>query len=348
MENDSTFWRNEPTGEKITKNKKQSPNLPEGYKIKKICSENLTEIINFIQVNYKDKVDTTISLEYSDEFISWYILNHCKEEYCLELYYLNELVGFISGSEVNLCVNGENQIFLGVNFLCLHLKYRNKGLAPLLISQLTYLANKNNIYSAVFTGGKSFPFSFVKVTYFHRPINISKLIEANYLTFYEESEIKSELNLSIATKEDIPQILNLYLEENKKMKIYENISSEKAEKVFLPIKNSVITFVLKNENKVKEYISYFFINTNLKYSNKKIKAAYLHSWSSKNIRLLLNESFLLLKNESVDVVNCLGLGNNLTFVNDDDFLEGTGVLNYYFYNYNVKDINLKDINFIMY
>ncbi|RVD91678.1 N-myristoyl transferase [Tubulinosema ratisbonensis] len=348
MENDSTFWKDEPTGDKITKKKREPIKLPEGFTIKNLEKENFNEVIQFIKNNYKDKIDSSLSLEYSDEFIKWYLVNHCKKEYCLVLFYLNELVGFISGSEVNLCVNKEIRLFLGVNFLCLHLNFRNKKLAPLLISQLTFIANENNIFHAIFTGGKSFPFSFVKVNYFHRPINPKKLIESKYLFYYDEPELKSELKLSIPTKEDISQILKLYHQNNKNMKIYEYLSLEKAEKIFLPVNNSVITYVLKKDGKVEEYISYFLISTFLNYSNQSIKAAYLHSWYSNNIRLLLNESFLLLKEENVDVVNCLGFGKNLRFVKNDDFLEGTGMLNYYFYNFKTENIEIKEISYVMY
>lgn len=349
MEEDSSFWKNEPIGKKTTKTTKLPPKLPEGYKIKEFNLKNdLQKVINLIKKNYKDKCDTSMFLEYSSEFLNWYLINHCKERYCLNLYYLDLLVGFITGSEVLLFVKGTLDTFLGVNFLCLHVDHRSRSLAPILISHLTYIANQDKIFKAIFTGGKSFSFNFAKINYFHRPINIKKLQEARYLFYYEEIPILKKKSLRKAVKEDIPEILELYKMQNEKKQIYEIMTPEKAEKTFLPKNKVVTTFVSEKNGKITEFISYFFISTNISYSESKVFAAYLLHWSSKDIRTLLNDSFLLLKDEEVDVVNCLGLGDNLCFVGDDDFLEGTGELNYSFYNCEIPLVGKEDINIVMY
>ncbi|KCZ80064.1 hypothetical protein H312_02520 [Anncaliia algerae PRA339] len=349
MEEDSIFWKNEPVGNKTTKKEKNLIELPEGYQIKPFNRlAHTKEVTELIKNNYKDKTNAYISLEYSSDFIEWYFDNQCDLKYCLVLYYQNILIGFISGNEICLSVNKKNERVLGVNFLCIDIDYRNKLLAPLLISHLTHLANKHYILSAVFTGGRSFPFSFIKATYFHRPINPSRLIKAKYLCAYEEPHIRKSKILRIANKEDIKDILYLYNKANENMKVYEVLSLERAEKSFLPVDNAVITFVVENNSKVTEYISYFYIYTYLSYSNTHIKAAYLHSWSSSNIRTLLDDSFLILKDLNVDVVNCLNIGNNLPFVHNSDFLEGSGDLNYYFYNYSAGEFKKEEISFVMY
>jgi glycylpeptide N-tetradecanoyltransferase len=317
MKKNSSFWKNVPTGKKTTSLEKEPPKIPENYKITIFKMErDLNDVTKLIKENYKDKCDANIYLEYSYEFMKWY-LEDCTIG--IMLYFQEELIGFISGNEILFkCKNGKN-VFLAVNFLVLKLGHRNLTLAPLLISHLTSIANNIGIYSAIFTGGKSFCFEFVKINYFHRPINIKKLQEARYLYYYEEKETNSNVKLRLANENDIEQLNILYDKESNKFLFSEITTQRNMKKMFMPIKDVLVTYVKEESSSIVGYITYFFVNTRLTYSDVSIKCAYVYHWSSDEIRSLLDSSFLLLKEDNVDVVNCLGLGSNLLFCCDNDF-----------------------------
>lgn len=88
-----------------------------------------------------------------------------------------KLVGFITGIPVNMMVHGAKVTMCEINFLCVHKKLRTKRLAPVLIKEVTRRVNLRNIWQAVYTAGKYIPTPFAEALYFHRSLNIKKLVE---------------------------------------------------------------------------------------------------------------------------------------------------------------------------
>ena len=69
-----------------------------------------------------------------------------------------------------------------INFLCEHKKLRTKKLAPMLIREITRSVNLKKIWKAVYTAGKIVPTPFTTATYYHRLINIKKLVDTGFTT----------------------------------------------------------------------------------------------------------------------------------------------------------------------
>ena len=67
-----------------------------------------------------------------------------------------------------------------VNFLCVHKKIRSKRLAPVLIREVTRRVNRDAGWQAIYTAGVSIPTPITEATYFHRSINIKKLIDIGF------------------------------------------------------------------------------------------------------------------------------------------------------------------------
>jgi len=88
-----------------------------------------------------------------------------------------KLVGFISGIPVTVVVAGTKMPMSEINFLCVHKKLRTKRLAPVLIKEVTRRINLKNVWQAVYTAGKYIPTPFAEALYFHRSLNVKKLIE---------------------------------------------------------------------------------------------------------------------------------------------------------------------------
>ncbi len=88
-----------------------------------------------------------------------------------------KLVGFISGIPVAMHVSANKVPMAEINFLCVHKKLRTKRLAPVLIKEVTRRINLKNVWQAVYTAGKYIPTPFGEALYYHRSLNVKKLID---------------------------------------------------------------------------------------------------------------------------------------------------------------------------
>jgi len=89
--------------------------------------------------------------------------------------YGNTLAAFIAAIPVELRVRDKVLHSSEVNLLCIRKKLRHKGLAPLLIQEITRVCNLRGVWQAIYTGGNILPRPVSTCRYFHRPLDYVKL-----------------------------------------------------------------------------------------------------------------------------------------------------------------------------
>lgn len=67
-----------------------------------------------------------------------------------------------------------------INFLCVHKKLRTKRLAPVLIKEITRRVNLTGVWQALYTAGVVIPKPITTATYYHRSLNIKKLVDVGF------------------------------------------------------------------------------------------------------------------------------------------------------------------------
>ena len=67
-----------------------------------------------------------------------------------------------------------------MNFLCVYRKIRSKRLAPVLIKEVTRRVNRNDGWQAIYTAGVSIPTPITEANYYHRALNVKKLIDIGF------------------------------------------------------------------------------------------------------------------------------------------------------------------------
>jgi len=142
-------------------------------------------VSTFLNMHYVEDIDNDFRLNYSSNFLSWalqstYVNNN---DLCVSIKILdsNEIVGFISGSMINVHIDGIDKIMADINFLCVHSKLRNKNISSLLIKEITRRINLKGYFHAIYTGANQFSNSICTANIFHRPLNVQKLIETKLL-----------------------------------------------------------------------------------------------------------------------------------------------------------------------
>ena len=132
--------------------------------------------------NYVEDTDNMFRFKYSIPFLRWALTtpNFHKEWIVgVRVAKNKKMVGFITGIPVTVVVGDVKKSMAEINFLCVHKKLRTKRLAPVLIKEVTRRINLKNVWQAVYTAGKYIPTPFAEALYYHRSLNVKKLIDVS-------------------------------------------------------------------------------------------------------------------------------------------------------------------------
>lgn len=324
-----SFWASQPINIKSTNKLKLTDiKIPDGFIIKETSIINIPSIINLLNNEYIK--DEDCRLIYSNNLLN----NELKLGKRICLYKIDEdcLIGFIHLKYIDLLIKGEIYKFASINFLCLSNKYRNKNLAPLLISYARGLANLENVFSAIFTGGVELPCKLIKAQYLHKILpNKQVLFPRRGTRIFKEGDTENVMNL-----------LN-----KRTIKLYEYFSNKETfyEK-YKTIEDSVYSFVYEEDNKIIEFGSFFIIFNQI--DNKMEKNAYLYLYFSES-KNILKDLFAFSNKIDCSFFNMLDINKNREFFDEYQLFNGSGVLNYFLFNFNKQiDIQNNDIDFVMF
>jgi hypothetical protein len=151
----------------------------------KINDENINKLKKFINKNNINILEPEYLFLYTKDFLEYYI----KNSLVLSFYSKtknNELkmIGLIIGKKSLLFINNQEFNTIETNFLILDPKVRNNNLAPLMISILTkesILNYSTSLSHYTISNEIKAPYFSLKY-YYHRIINIKKLLESNFLS----------------------------------------------------------------------------------------------------------------------------------------------------------------------
>lgn len=376
LKRDYKYWNNQPVKklneivsidgivndkllESVNDNKLE---LPDGFKWVDLDvrnKENSEKVSNFLIDNYLEDKDGEFSLYYSSEFLEWALIT---PNYDPELMLGVEtdsgiLIGFISGIFNEIQLNQHKLKVAEINFLCVHKKMRNKRLTPKLIDEITRRIKLKGVDKAIYTAVNYLPSPFSTVRFYHRALNIDKLLETNFTSFDKNANldnIKLSLNLP-----DNPRSKNFVkLEEkyfdqtfnllNKYLERYQCHPIFTKNEFIHKFNNKFVTaYVLLDDNdNVLDFISYYKLPSKvIKSKNKFIKTGYLYYYTSdiETVYRLLGDILIIAKNEGMDVFNALNIMEHGKILNDLKFQEGTGKLHYYMYNWKCQNISSSSV-----
>ncbi|NDA64370.1 MAG: hypothetical protein EBX50_20430, partial [Chitinophagia bacterium] len=215
----SKFWINQPVNKEeyssfingkimILKQDTLPDNLPNNFSwiTLDITDDNtLNAVHQFLSENYITDVNKMYRLDYSKEFIRWsWMSPGYNKELHLGLVCINPvekvpiLVGVVIGVPMTLKINKMNVKLVGINFLCLHEKLRNKQFAPLLIKEITRRSVLLNMDIALYTVAKKVTKPFSKCRFSNIYLNIKKLEDCVFLPKdYTGGKLQSDLALAL-------------------------------------------------------------------------------------------------------------------------------------------------------
>ncbi|XP_062331124.1 glycylpeptide N-tetradecanoyltransferase 1-like isoform X3 [Osmerus eperlanus] len=171
IEEDKTIFREEPYS------------LPKGFLWDSLALSRpavMNELCKFLNSNYMENDDNTLSCDFSPEYLSWALCPpgwqpqwHCGVRGNTN----QKLVGFVAAVPSNIRTYDTEKKMVQVNFLCVHKKLRAKRMSPVLIREITRRVHQQGIYQAVYTTSVVLPKPVVTCRYWHRSLNPRKLTD---------------------------------------------------------------------------------------------------------------------------------------------------------------------------
>ena len=331
----------------------------------------IDKLYEFLKTNYVEDEDHMFRFDYSKDFLKWHLTspNYCTD-WLISIVQLDtiknkkKMVGFIAGIPIKVSIYGHDIELAEVDFLCVKKEFRNKRLAPLLIKEVSRRIHLRDKWWAVYTSGTLLPKPFAETTYYHRNLNVKKLVDVHFTYLPHNMNMARAKNLYKLPTElpfdgfrpmeekDVDQVYVLLENFEKQFKVHGYYDKDLVKHWFLPRKQVVYSYVRENKEKgITDFISFYSLPSSILQhdSYKKLMAAY--SFFNINTTLTVKEimkcALILAKNEGFDVFNCLNIMHNEEAFNDLLFGKGGGKLKYYFWNFVCPHTEPKDLSLVL-
>lgn len=337
------FWDKQPEAFGFStnhRNKAELEQLPEEFEWSTYPIEVVHE---FLKNHYVAEDD--FKLTYGLDTLKWALEVPGHQNIAITHKPTQELIGFISVAPLNLKLNDREVKGVQGNFLCVHTDYRNKRIAPYLISEAKRISDNKNRKQAIVTVHNPIPGSIAKVVYWHRVINVDKLINSGfYQTNRPKSkafEIQGRSMFRKMTSKDVLKVTQLLKEYFGKFKVSPVVNDQWVKHWLLPRDNVVYSYINDETN---DFVSFYRIPYEKVDGTYTVNQAYLFYMTGDNF----NDALIMAKNEGFDVMNALDIVHDNQTLTKHKFMQGTGYINYHIFNWDSNGIiDKKELNVII-
>lgn len=335
------------------------------------------ELVEFLKNHYASDKETGLGIYYPPELLSVILTSEwvvTEWLICVRVSSNKKLGAFIAGFPITLRVDERVTKAVEVNFFCIHSKIRGKGLAPLMIKELTRRVNLKGVFQAFYSAGNNLPGKLMESRFVHRHIDTKVLVSAGFTSIRNTTMAKMITEYKLADSTKSKDFINLKdLRSLSQGKEFEEevlrscfLLAQKFYRKFrvaLAFEDSYekeFTNTLKNAStcclsidwsqrplRVKAFASWGALEISNGALKTPIKSGCLHHYSyqiqepgsqeDSDMFLVnfMNDCLIEAKKEGYHLFTCmLNYMDNHRFANQLKFRLGTGLLNYYIYNWN--------------
>lgn len=330
--------------------------------------EQLNLVSSFLNENYVEDRESQFRLQYSAEFLSWFI-SQGKTGWSFALQHEEDgIIGFVSAVSRKVSIINSEKEIAEVNLLCVHKNHRNENLAPLLIQEVTRRINKDNIFVAIYTCGTKLPQEpFHTSRYFHKLLNVQRLNDAKFTQFPDTksaiascqhkktpSRVKLLNHMDVLrpmTFEDITIVEKMFSAQSPVV-LREIVDREKLEKM-MSSGDIVQCYVVERidlvcrTRSIVGFMSTYDLDLLVTESEQLLKTVYLY-YHCGEVLEAVDSLFTILQKRGKDIVNCLAVAEKVDIIKTSNMNPGSGILHYYMYNFRLPVIGSNDISYIVF
>lgn len=333
---------------------------------------------SLLHSHYVEDDDEAFRFDYSAPFLAWALTppGHVADWHVgIKAAASGRLVAFISGVPAQLSVAGGGAgaaaatlAAAEVNFLCVHKKLRAKRLAPVLIKELTRRINLKGVWQAAYTAGVVLPSPVATARYWHRSLNVRKLVEVGFTCLPPRQTLARAVKLhrlpaapatpglTVMVEADVPGVAALLNARARAHRLAPVFTEQEVAHYMLPRAGVVHTHVARNGSKgaVSDVASFYTLpSTVVRRTGGHDTLVAAFQWytvaTSVPEATLTADALGLARDAGHDVFNCLDISSNAALLADLKFAPGDGRLRYYLYNWRVAGGGMEkgDVGLIM-
>ena len=311
----------------------------------------------FIQNNYLANDDDTFQLYYTIDIIEW-SLN--ESSIIIGLFDNTILIGTITASPITCVIRGQIHKLSEINYLCLDKKYRTIGNARILIEEIAKMSQQIDYPIGFFTGAHTYKIynNFSKIQFYHRLINIEKLIKNDFTSIDMKEEQLSEIeqyygtiypkyittyNFILLTNNDfdlIKDVYELYIN-NYKQHNYEFYQLYSYDEFYTLLSNKIAyTYLIYDSDKLFDFVTFYVMPQKNVNTQENINCCFIFAYTDNIISIQSMYTHLLYNiymtpSFDIDVMTLTNIMNYDKIINDPIFKidKGTGHLYYNLYSF---------------
>jgi len=275
------------------------------------------------------------------------------------------LVGFVAGIPARVKIGSKSKDISEINFLCVHKSLQGKRVAVRLIQEVTRRINLKGIFQAVYTAGKELPKPISQARYYHRSLNVKKLLDIRFTALTKRQTVNRLVKLNKLPDQpqtpgfrqmkvdDIPQAKKLLDKYLQPMKLAPDFDEADFKHWLLTREGVVYSYVVENPEtkEITDFGSFYSLPSTVMTTDKHdtLNACYSFYNVGENTgwEAFMKDMLIMAKNEDFDVYNALECMDNKKFLEQLKFGAGDGELKYYLYNWMVKDIEKEELALIL-
>ncbi|KAH9177748.1 N-myristoyl transferase [Lactarius sanguifluus] len=304
-------------------------------------TEPIKEVYELLSANYVEDDQAAFRFQYTAEFLEWALKPpgwHKEWHIGVRVSSNRKLVAFISGVPIRLRVRKKDLSAVEINYLCVHKKLRSKRLAPVLIKEITRQCHLKGIFQAIYTAGIVIPTPISTCRYYHRTLNVPKLVDVKFTYVPRDMTIARMVRQSKMEERDVSAVAELYRRYMERFDMVPLFEEEDIRHQFLSGRGTgekeASTGRRTGQNPETHAITDFFSFYTLPST---INADGL-GLLKRRLTELVGDAIILADQAKFDVFNALTLMDNPLFLQELKFGSGDGLLNFYLYNWRSKTL----------
>lgn len=346
----SKYWKNKPVmkideknysstqisnSEDLSRFKKDVvTQLPTGYTWDKIdvCDDQgMSDVSAFLSEHYKRGTESVYVIKYDADRLRWEMSN---TGYFLTIRNENKIVGLIGFTYRTVQIHSDRHTMTEPMYMCCEKKYRNKGIAKVLMDETIRQSLMTGIDKGVFCDNRIVPKPIVTLRQYSRPLNYKKLRENNFVEICGvDDEIvhnRTKINLKpnkkyvVAenTEENINIVHELYCRYMKTFSFHMVLTKKDIENYMFNEKYVKTVLIMSDDEsntKPIDFITYNFydiINTDNKEGDNVVKVANLLMYSSNEVRpdLIFINILKQISFDKIQIVYVMDMMHNNEFI----------------------------------
>lgn len=314
----------------------------------------MNDIYNFLCSHYVTDSTGTIRLNYSINFLKWALcVPNMDPEWSVGVRTNNgKLVAYISAVPLPITIHDKDVDAVGINFLCIHKKLRDKRLAPVLIQEITRRVNMKNIWQAVFTNGINLPGYNAICNYYSRILDVKYLHDNNFMSKQDQTFIRrynklltvhTDTTFRRCTQNDVPCVVKLLQHSYQDKPLKRRFTDSFVSSIVNPHVDGVVYSYINNT--CTDFISFYILQIKSCCGDNIINAGmmYYNAHTTLSESDLLREAMSLCKIHGCHIFKCLNIFSSSDDMYKEIKFQFGAQLNYYIFNWNIDKCKPTDI-----